>query len=478
MLGLWRTVFALLFVWALGALALGACGLRRRRWPLGYAQAAMDFVVGGALLSILWTCSTLLGWEASPVLVYVALLVLAVPAGLRAVRQRGSGPEEAEDFPPGDRRYAWATVLAVALLAIVAVGAAANSYATPMFWDGRYIWAFKAKAIFLDGRLDREVFSNLARYRHTHVDYPLLVPSVQAWGYEFLGYVDERKAALIGLVYWAGLVGLLACWLRRRMDWPWALGIALLVCQVPLMTYHGGGGGADVAQAFCFLAGGLLLADWAERGRREDGVMSALMFGVGTLVKAEGLSMAVGGGLVFAFAWWARGRRLGWAGLAYGAPALLLPYLSWAALRAHWGIPSLQLSRMQLRPWPELWWRVVATARAMVEQFTAWPQWELAWAFIALGLICFLLWVRRMGAIAALWGLVFWQLAVYVGIYALSPYDIDWHLTTSLDRVLLHIMPLAAAAAAAALAEAGPAGTAWADLTRGRARPYDDGKAR
>jgi hypothetical protein len=74
--------------------------------------------------------------------------------------------------------------------------------------------------------------------------------------------------------------------------------------------------------------------------------------------------------------------------------------------------------------------------------------------------------------------LVFWQLAVYVGIYALSPYDIDWHLTTSLDRVLLHIMPLAAAAAAAALAEAGPAGTGWSDLTRGRARPYDDGPAR
>jgi len=39
-------------------------------------------------------------------------------------------------------------------------------------------------------------------------------------------------------------------------------------------------------------------------------------------------------------------------------------------------------------------------------------------------------------------------------------------------------MPLAAAAAAAALAEAGPAGTAWSDLTRGRAHPYDDGRAR
>ena len=459
MLGLARTAFAIFTIWVLGALLLSALGLRRRRWPLEYAQPAIDFAAGCGLLATLHTLAAPLGWRTAPELVLVVGIALAIPAGHNFLRAAWTGRPQVEEVPPSASWMPAVSALLIVLFAILALGLTAHAYTTTMFWDGRFIWGFKAKALFLDGGIDRDTFTNLARYRYTHLDYPLALPAAQAWVYQIIGHVDERRAKLVGLVFWLGIAALLAAYLRRRMALPWALAIAILACQIPLLAYHASGGAADVQQAFCFLAAALLLADWVERSRREDAMLAALMFGIGTLVKAEGLSMALGGALAFALAWWFRGRRFNKRTAILGPAALVLPYLPWALLRARWGIPSLQLTSMQIRPWPELVARLRTIDRALFHQFGAWQQWELAWIFIGLGLIAYAASAWRHRGLAPLWGLFFWQLAVYIAIYASSPYDITWHLTTSLDRLLLHLAPLGLAAAASSLAACGiPAG--------------------
>ncbi len=456
MAGLARTAFGLAFIWLLGALLLSALGLRARRWPLGYAQPALDFAVGAAVLATVWTLAALVGWRVAPELIYLLAAALAIPAGLLAAGPfRGSRPEP-EEAPTSNGRTASLALVAAALLLLVLVGGAAHAYATGMFWDGRYIWAFKAKAMFADGTLDREAFSNLARYRYTHVDYPLAVPAAQAWLYQVMGQVDERRAKLVGIVCWAGIAAVLACYLRRWMTLPWALGVTLLTCQIPVLAYHAGGGGADVPQALYFLGGGLLLADWAERRRPADAALSMVMFGAGSLVKPEGLSMAIGAALVFAITCLPRDRAPRPRLLAAAASALLLAHLPWALLRARWAIPSPQLTRMHLRPLPELAERLGAIAASLFRHALTWPAWELSWVFVALGLLAWVAWARGRAALAVLWGLLVWQLAIYVAIYATSPYDITWHISTSLDRLLIHLAPLAMAAAACSLAEAAP----------------------
>jgi hypothetical protein len=459
MLGLARTALAIFTIWLLGAILLAALNLRRRRWPLEYAQPALDFAAGCGLLAAIFTLISPLGWRISPALVLVVGFVLAIRAGFNMLRERWTDRHEVEEVPPSAGWMPWVSGLLILFFVVLALGVAANTYATSMFWDGRYIWAFKGKALFSDGGLDSETFTSLARYRYTHLDYPLALPSAQAWVYRILGHVDERRAKLIGLVFWLGTAVLLACYLRRRMALPWALGVSLLASHIPVLVYHAGGGGADVQQAFCFLAAGVLLADWVERSRPEDALLAALVFGIGTLVKAEGVSMALGGALAFALAWSFRRQRINKRTALLAPACLLLPYLPWAALRASWGIPSLQLTRMQLRTWPELCSRLDAICRALLESFRAWHTWELTWPFVALGLFAYLVSAWRHRALAPLWGLLFWQLAVYLAIYAFSPYDITWHLTTSLDRVLLHLAPLGVAAAASSLAAFGlPAG--------------------
>lgn len=39
--------------------------------------------------------------------------------------------------------------------------------------------------------------------------------------------------------------------------------------------------------------------------------------------------------------------------------------------------------------------------------------------------------------------MIFFQTALYVFVYVITPADVKWQLSTSLDRVVLHIPPLA-----------------------------------
>ena len=39
--------------------------------------------------------------------------------------------------------------------------------------------------------------------------------------------------------------------------------------------------------------------------------------------------------------------------------------------------------------------------------------------------------------------MLFVQLGIYVLTYVITPHDLQWHISTSLDRLLLHLIPLA-----------------------------------
>ncbi len=455
MLDILRTIVALIVVQLLGAALLWALGVRARRFPLGYAQPALDFAVGAAMLAVMWTCAAPLGWHMTWWVPCAAAILLGLVA--KGLSRRGGVHAAIAPNPSAGRASRGLTVALLALLTIVVIALGWRAYSTTMYWDARYIWAFKAKAMFIDGRLDRETFTNLARYRHTAPDHPIALPAAEALVYQFLGHVDERCAKLVDVVYWAGLTALIACYLRRRASWHWSLAIAALVSSVPILTYHASGGAADVPAAFCFLAAGVLLAEYADGRRIEDGVMSALMFGVGAATKSEGLTMAIGGAVALAIAW--RLNRPAARPSQATAPlgAIVLPPLPWLGLRALWHIGSPQVSNMALRPLHELVPRLQAIASGLWAHLTDWPQWEATWPAICLGFVAWLIPRGRPRAVAFLWAVFLWQIGIDMAVYMLNPYDIQWTLAASLDRLLLQLMPLGLLAAACSVLAA-PAG--------------------
>ncbi len=443
-----RTAFAFAWIALTGALWLHALGLRRRRPYLRAAQPAMDFAIGAVALAIAWVVAAPFGWHGGPWLPWLAPLppiaILVATRGRRAAQGRA---EPRAQGRPNRLRSA----LPIALLAFVAFGLAARAYTTPMYIDGRYIWAFKAKVMFADGRLDPETFTSLARYRYTALDHPLALPAVEAFVYQAIGAVDERSAKLTGVVYWLGIALLLTCFLRPRIGAPWATGLALVSGTIPLAVFYAGAGGADVPLAFHFLAAGVLLAEYAEGGRAEDGILAALLFGTGGVIKSEGIAMAIGGALALAILWVRKRPGAEWRHAGYGAAALTLPVLPWLALRAYWGIPSPQLGNSVHRSLAQMLGRMSVISQELWARATDLRAWEGCWLLIAVGLLAWVLARARPRAAALLWAILLWQFLVDVAVYLTNPYDIHWTLWASLDRLLLQLIPLGIAAAAYSL---------------------------
>src|SRR5262249_42064785 len=91
-------------------------------------------------------------------------------------------------------------------------------------------------------------------------------------------------------------------------------------------------------------------------------------------------------------------------------------------------------------------WKAIATALlAEIDPQTGWPRWGAVWPFA----ISSCLWVGASGArhghiVRAALGLsVGGGLAADVFIYLSSPGNLSWWLHTSLDRLLLQLLPLA-----------------------------------
>ncbi len=458
MVPLIRTCLAFFWVAVIGALWLGALGLRARRPHLRAAQPAIDFAIGGAVLAIAWVIVAPFEWPGPsgvewrigqwlPGLLALppGVFLLARPFVSRSRKRRRLG----ERVPP-IRPMAWLLLL---VLAAVALGIAAHAYTTPMYIDGRHIWGSKAKALFLDGMIERETFTNLARYRYTALDHPLALPAVEAWVYQALGEVDERSAKLTGIVYWLGINAVLVCFLRRRMALEFALALALVAVTIPPFIFYAGAGGADVPLAFYFLAAGVLLVEYAESGRAEDGILSGLLFGSAGVMKSEGLTMAIGGGLALIIMWWWRRPRLSRGEIAKVVLAVALPPLPWLGLRMWWSIPSPQLLSLTGQTMDDYFARAISIAGEISSRLTDWKTWEASWLFVGLGLLAWIVARGRPRAFAFLWALLLWQFAVDVAVYMTNPYDINWTLAASLDRLILQLMPLGIAAAACSLAE-------------------------
>jgi hypothetical protein len=58
-------------------------------------------------------------------------------------------------------------------------------------WDAWAMWTMKAKAVTLLGGLDARVLAGVP-YHHLHLDYPLLLPAVEAMRFRFLGSSDTQ----------------------------------------------------------------------------------------------------------------------------------------------------------------------------------------------------------------------------------------------------------------------------------------------
>ena len=280
------------------------------RAPLASAYL-LGLAVVGVLSAHLALVHVAFGWPALAVAAAVALAVVA--------RRRP---------PLHVRRPAVLDVAGCGLLVALLVHAWPAYASRPLAdYDAWAIWGMKGRALAQLGWADPALFASSAA-TPAHIDYPLVVPSLEAVAARAMGGFDARaihlQFLLLGAAGLAAIYGLLRDRVQRRILWPGLLALAAAPAfSGQLLTAY-----ADVPLAL-FVAAGLLAAGrWVERGDTPLLVQATVYFAAAGLTKNEGLIFVVAAyaGLLLAT------RR--WRPLLASLVALELALLPWQVFLA------------------------------------------------------------------------------------------------------------------------------------------------
>jgi len=489
-----------------GALATGsftAFGwLVLRLFPLGERSAwerlATAYVLGFGLLPLALLLPAVSGARLAgvtllaPVAAAAALGIVARGTRRPNARHTACSPRAAATSAPTRRT---GELAAIAVLAGVSLLVIALGYALPLYkFDAWAQVGFKAKVFFetrqLDGFFGRD---DLLHYQNA--DYPLLVPLVETWVAILGGRWDEHLVKLPIALLFPALLALFYASAARHLSRGRALVATLALCAVFHFRFYATVGYADLPLAlFAFLAFDQLAARPAPE--RADAILGGIYGGLAAFAKNEGFVVIAGVALVTL----ARPLLAG-ADRACGSAAAKSPRaamtaavrsaalfvlvalgmnIPWLIFRGAHGLTTALLANGATFDIERLGPVLFAIAR----EATDWGRWNILWPVTVAAFAIAV--ARRLSrgardareshdphvtistatpseprtfdaaspprassslapAAPALpaFALAFAILIAYVGVLLASPFSLEFLVATALERLLIHLVPLA-----------------------------------
>lgn len=329
-------------------------------------------------------------------------------------------------------------------------------------YDGMGIWTYRALQWFRSGEAFPETIGLLLESKP---GYPLLVPGLITSQFSIWG---GESAAIAVATGWFFVVGIGAVTYVAVVRWrapSVALAAVALMLSTPMVWRWAFAQSADLPLAYLTLATAVGLTDLvlgSRQGKQKIGGTSRTVppwltgFFLGLMVwtKNEGMVFALILIVVFAASIWIRrdGFELrGWVAVALGALPGVLATVSFKHLWVATGEidrylgPGL-VSRLTD---PTRWWEVAAAFAGQLTPGSGEALWGGTWLALA-GLLVIRAVERRPGGRgrpALFYGAAFGLcLGFDAAAYLMTPEPLSWHLRTSLDRLLLQIVPLAVVA--------------------------------
>jgi hypothetical protein len=394
-------------------------------------------IVSAALAANLALVHVSFGW--------VGLAVLAA-ASIAYTVYRLRGSER-----PAWRRPSWLSLAAVAALAaLLAEYARAFAIAPLDRYDAWAIWALKGHALYAFGWADPAVFAG-SEYHFANLDYPLLLPSLEAIDFRAMGAFDTRLLHLQFLLLLVAALAALGAVLRDRVPpllvWVTlgAIALAPAVFDQLLTAY------ADLPLALVFAVGVAAAGRWLITNERWALAAATLCFAGALLTKNEG-SLFVAAAFIGLAA--AALRR--WRALAVAAAVDILVLLPWKLyVRVH-DLHDINYSLSDTFDWNHVSGRLGVSRiafRTLGDQMIDPRHWGLlAPIFVLLLLLAAIAGARQLSLFGAVWVLLSWLGLSWV--YVISHFEYSSYLSSTKERVVASVVLGAAALAPLLAAEA------------------------
>ncbi|HLJ12583.1 MAG TPA: phospholipid carrier-dependent glycosyltransferase [Planctomycetaceae bacterium] len=448
-----------------GASALIAAGMRHvpRNWATCLLRFCLSVGVGAGLSSctyFLWLVAfgRPQGAYLAVETLFWCLVVFVCRANLQSATNAAVASNNRSSLCESQDRVLNRTIagLFATILAIALAGLAGQALAHPEGgWDAWAIWNLRARFLFHLGDDWRQALDSAFE----HPDYPLLVSGSLARWWTFVGHDADWVGPFFGVAFTLATVGAVvaAIGLRRGRNMGLLAGVVLLG-TVRLLRW-GASQYADIPLAF-YMAATLLLLTMHDEIARERSpkagsgllVLAGVMAGLSAWTKNEGLLFFIVVICVRATVVWfqcglARSVRESAKVLAAAAPVLFVVLLFKSQVPAANDLAAAQ-------GFAETTGRLLDPARhvAILKAFAG-VGIQVAHVLAAVVLIGVLLLGKRRSMangnrdILLASGIIGMMLAGYYVAYLATPYELDWHLATSLDRLFVQLVPMAAYAA-------------------------------
>jgi hypothetical protein len=444
---------ALMLVAGLGLLPLLGVA---RSWRELLARSGLSYLCGLVLAGVV-AANLALVRVSFDWLGLVALGVVCAAAG--TWRLRGT------ERPAWPRRPGWISLAgALTLVVVLAEYGRAFVVAPLNRYDAWAIWALKGHALYAFGWADPSVFAG-SEYRFANLDYPLLLPSLEALDFHAMGAVDTRLLHLQFLLFLVAALLALAALLRDRVPPPllWvsllAIALAPAVFDQLLTAY------ADVPLALVFAVGLAAAGRWLITNERWSLAVAALCFAGALLTKNEGSLFVVAGFLGLALVAWDRRRAVA---LAVAADLLLL--LPWKVYVWIYDLHDINYSLADSFDIDHLNGRLGVAPiafRTLGGEMIAPLEWGLlAPLFAVLVVAALATGLRALPLYALIWTVMSWLGLSW--IYVISHFEYSSYLDSTKERVIASIVLGGAALTPLLAAET------WA-TARARDRPRSGG---
>lgn len=340
-------------------------------------------------------------------------------------------------------------VLAFALVLILGVSAPALvlTFRQHGEFDAMAIWNTRAKFLYW-GEKPLESLSELPGQ-----DYPILLPSLIARGWQYPHHVSTLIPILFELMFTAGIVLIMVSGLQMITSARSALLAAAMLVSTPFFVGHAISQYPDVLISF-FVAASVflfLVCDTGKRGSDWLPFLSGLMLGFAACTKNEGslyvVAVIAGRALIMI---WNRSWRTDAIRIGLLLAGLIPGFLTLFVFKHNIAVSSALAANFNSQTYRT---RIFDSVRHQAILIRYWRDllhfgrwWINPLVLIVLYAVVHI-WIRNKTGTGRLWRFpaVFLVLMLvgFYAVYLFSPYDVVWHVDTSFTRLIFQMWPTA-----------------------------------
>jgi hypothetical protein len=400
----------------------------------------------GVVSLLLWLC----GAFCSGFVLQSVVTIACVAFGILGWRlKRKANTNFALPRPANLTEWILAAIVAVEIAVLVFV-----SFKHTLGWDGLLNWEMKARYAFFSGGVIPSAYYSSAGRAFSHPEYPLGIPFTELWLYLWMGEPNQFWVKVIFPLFYAACAALLALLVARLSGKPWiGLTIAALLPFLPSISASPGGivvGYVDIPLSVFYLAALGYLLLWFKTDDRAHGLTFAACSALLPWIKSEGIILW--GVLVL-------------LGFALSVSKRRIPQFVFSIIPGFLLILAWRIFLKVVHVWPpsdfsSLSFGVLSTnanrlgeiLTTLISELGELAHWSIFW-FLAGVSVFYLMTSRKLEKLVLALAVIL-PIVLYSATYLFSTWpSYSAHMTSSMPRLLLHVMPAGWLAIGLALAQ-------------------------